>query len=90
MAQTETNRPLSFALWAENRAESKEQSPFGSALSSASCRRSETLSSVAPILRTSIPSLPYRLPFPWQRGHLYCAEQGTFLLCIDMFLAAHA
>lgn len=40
MAQTNLDQPLSFSLLAENRAETKEQSPLSSALSSASCRRS--------------------------------------------------
>lgn len=40
MAQTEICWPLSLSLLAENRAETKEQSPLSSALSSASCRRS--------------------------------------------------
>jgi len=40
MAQIEIGRPLSFSLLAKNRAETKEQSPLSSALSSASCRRS--------------------------------------------------
>jgi hypothetical protein len=50
--------PDEFTLLAENRAENKEQSLAGSALSSASCRRSRSLSSVAPILRTSVRSIP--------------------------------
>jgi hypothetical protein len=36
------------------------------------------------ILRTSVISLPYPLILPLQRGHLYFAKKGTFLLCIDM------
>ena len=40
MDQTELGWLLSFSLLAENRAETKEQSPLSSALSSASCRRS--------------------------------------------------
>jgi hypothetical protein len=76
MAQTETGWPLSFALLAENWAEYQEQSDHRSAQFSASCRRSESLSSVAPILRTSVKSLPYLVIHPWQRGHLYFAELG--------------
>jgi hypothetical protein len=40
MAQTELSWLVSLSLLAENRAESKGQSRVGSALSSASCRRS--------------------------------------------------
>jgi hypothetical protein len=40
MAQTNLDQPVSFSLVAENRAETTEQSPLSSALSSASCRRS--------------------------------------------------
>lgn len=40
MAQTNLDQPLSFSLLAENRAETKEQSPLSSALSSAPCQRS--------------------------------------------------
>jgi len=34
-------------------------------------------------LRTSAFSLPYPRSTLSQRGHLYFAEKGTFLLCID-------
>jgi len=40
MAKTEFDQPLSLSLWTENRAQTIEQNLFGSALSSASWRRS--------------------------------------------------
>ena len=39
-----------------------------------------------PVLRTSARSLPYPPILPSQRGHLYFADKGTFLLCIDILL----
>jgi len=75
MTQPEISQPMSLALLAENWAE-KRAERSRSAQSSASCRRSESLSSVAPILRTSVKSLPYLLIHPWQRGHLYFADSG--------------
>jgi len=74
MLQIELDWQVSFSLLAENRAETKEQSPLSSALSSASCRRSVSLSSVAPILRTSVKSLSCLFIYPSQWGHLYFAE----------------
>jgi hypothetical protein len=38
------------------------------------------------ILRTSGPILSCPLFIPWQRGHLYFAEKGTFLLCLDIVI----
>ena len=58
MTQIQHDRWLSLSLLAKNWAENKEQSKERSAQFSASCRRSESLSSVAPILRTSAFSLP--------------------------------
>ena len=72
MAQTEVNWPLSLSLVAENRPEDKEQSPLGSALSSASCRRSGRS-----------PALPYP-PHEWlesTRSSYPSLALGTFLLC---------
>ena len=82
MAQTEMTWPLSFALSAKNWAEIKEQSvPALPSLwprvgAPVALQQSRTL-------RTSAFSLPYPLFHPWQWGHLYFAEKGTFLLCID-------
>jgi hypothetical protein len=72
MAQTNWGWRLSLSLWAENRAEGKEQSQPGSALSSASCRRSGRS-----------PALPYP-PHEWQDFIMPVDQplaKGTFLLC---------
>jgi len=72
MAQTEMEGPVSFSLSAKNRAETKEQSPLSSALSSASCRRSGRS-----------PALPY--PPHESRESTISAysslAKGTSLLC---------
>jgi hypothetical protein len=84
MTKVRINQRLSLSLWAKNRSHRKEQSCYRSALSSAPCRRSGRS-----------PALPYP-PHEWDystislfhpalRGHLYFANQGTFLLCIDRY-----
>jgi hypothetical protein len=78
MAQTEIDPQMSLALLAKNRPECKEQSSFGSALSSA------LVSALGVALqRCSYPphecqecTMPFYPPF----------AKGTFLLCIDTFL----
>jgi hypothetical protein len=85
MTKVRINQRLSLSLWAKNRSHRKEQSCYRSALSSAPCRRSGRS-----------PALPYP-PHEWDystislfhpalRGHLYFANQGTFLLCIDSLI----
>jgi hypothetical protein len=72
MLQTELSGRASLSLLAENRAQSKEQSRVGSALSSASCRRSGRS-----------PALPY-LPHEWQDSIMPVDQplaKGTSLLC---------
>jgi hypothetical protein len=72
MPQTELSWLVSLSLLAENRAESKEQSRVGSALSSASCRRSGRS-----------PALPY-LPHECQEFTIPDyppLAKGTSLLC---------
>ena len=82
MAMTKLDQPLSLSLSAENWAQTMSRAIF--ALPSL---RPHAGAQVAlqrcPILRTSAWSLPYSLIHPSNRGHLYFAEQGTFLLCID-------
>jgi hypothetical protein len=84
MDQTRLGWPLSFSLSAENRAVYKGQSLLGSALSSASRRRSGCS-----------PAVPYP-PHECQestifaysslrRGHFYFVKKGTFLLWVDKF-----
>ena len=80
-------RPLSFSLRAENWPQSKEQSE-----TALPCLRPRVGAPVAlqqsRTLRTSAWSLPCQ-PVPlFQRGHLYFAEKGTFLLCVDTLFAA--
>lgn len=77
MAQIDWIWLVSFALFGQKLGRKQK----GSALRHLpslrpSCRRSESLSSVAPILRTSALSLPCLFTFPWQRGHLYFAVEG--------------
>ena len=72
MAQTNLDQPLSFSLLAENRAETKEQSPLSSALSSAPCQRSGRS-----------PALPYP-PHEWLEfiiSNYQPLAKGTSLLC---------
>jgi hypothetical protein len=82
MAQTKMGWPLSFSLAAENRSHTKEQSDLRSALSSASCRRSGC-SPAVPYPPHEYVEFSTYFSLPLQRGHLYFAELGTFLLCID-------
>jgi len=72
MAQTNWGWRLSLSLLAENRAEGKEQSQPGPALSSASCQRSGRS-----------PALPYLL-HEWLEftiADFPPLAKGTFLLC---------
>lgn len=78
MAQTEVDRRLSLALL-EPLTGQPVRGPqlFPAALCpvvGSSWRRSESLSSVAPILRRSAPSLSPFLLSLFARGHLYFAE----------------
>jgi len=84
MAQTEMDWPVSFALFGQKLGRKQKGSARRHLPSLRhSCRRSESLSSVAPILRTSAMSLPCLFTFPCQRGHFYFANQGTFLFWVD-------
>ena len=89
MAQTEIDWPVSLSLSAKNWAESKRAEPFGSAQSSASCRRSgrspalpypphecheSIISSYPPLRKGDISTLQ-------NRGHFYFAL--TWLTCLD-------
>jgi len=82
MVQTELNRRMSLSLSAKNRAEKKDR-----AFLTLPCLRPRVGAQVALqrclILRTSDLSLSQLVIIPYQRGHLYFAELGTFLLCID-------
>jgi hypothetical protein len=72
MDQTNIGQPMSLSLSAKDRAKSKEQSFFGSALSSASCRRSGRS-----------PALPYP-PHEYPQFTIPVYQplaKGTFLLC---------
>lgn len=83
MILIEVDWPVSFALSAKNRAEAKEQSSFGSALSSA------LVSALGVALqRCSYPPhkcliLSRLFILPWQRGHFYFVKKGTFLFWVD-------
>ena len=80
MAQTNLDQPLSFSLLAENRAETKEQSPLSSALSSAPCQRSEP---VLNVVKDRSPALPYPPHECHQstRSIYPSLTKGTSLLC---------
>jgi hypothetical protein len=87
MAQTKPDWLVSFSLSAEDRPECKEQSVLCSALP---CLRPRVGAPVAlqqcRILPTGALSVAHLFTSPCQRGHLYFAEQGTFLLCIDRWV----
>ena len=72
MDQTEIDGPVSLSLSAENRALSQEQSHSGSALSSASCRRSGRSPAWPYPPHECLQSTISRYP-PWPKG--------TSLLC---------
>ncbi len=82
MVQTDLNRRMSLSLSAKNRPEKKGPSLIDSALSSASCRRSEP---VLNLVKDRSPALPYAQP-PHEcpqfipSGHL-SLPKGTSLLC---------
>ena len=78
MAQTKPGWLMSFSLSAKN----KGQSVARSALFSASWRRSGC-SPAGPYPPHEYAEFSTFSTNPFQRGHLYFAEQGTFLLCID-------
>jgi len=84
LAPTDASRRASLALWAKNWAAHQEQREPRSAQSLASGRRSGSLSSVAPILRTSGNSGPHLFIHPGQRGQFYFVKKGTFLFWVDM------
>jgi hypothetical protein len=81
MAQIDLSWPESLSLLAENRAQSKEQSQPGSALSSASCRRSGR-SPALPYPPHEWQDLSCPSVNPWQRGHLYFAKRGHFYFAL--------
>jgi hypothetical protein len=76
MAQTEMDWPMSLALFSTSDRVKRSE---GHRISSValcpvvgySCRRSESLSSVALILRTSASSVSRFIINPFQRGHFY-------------------
>jgi hypothetical protein len=72
MLQIELGWLVSFSLLAENRAETKEQSPLSSALSSASCRHSGCS-----------PAEPYppHECYKSTRSSFLSLAKGTSLLC---------
>ena len=82
MAQTKPGWLMSFSLSAKN----KGQSVARSALFSASWRRSGC-SPAGPYPPHEYAEFSTFSTNPFQRGHLYFAEQGTFLLCIDRELS---
>jgi hypothetical protein len=72
MAQTKMDGPLSLSLSAKNWAETKEQSAFRSAQSSASCRRSGR--------SPALPYPPHECPQS-TLSPLFPFSKGTSLLC---------
>ncbi len=72
MALIELPHLLSFSLLAKNRADTKEQSVFRSALSSASCRRSGC--------SPAVPYPPHECLKSTSSNHPPLTK-GTFLLC---------
>jgi hypothetical protein len=82
MAQINMQPPMSLSLSAKNWAKSKEQSVARSAQSLASCRRSGC-SPAEPYLPHEDKYSIMTIDQPLKRGHLYFAEKGTFLICVD-------
>jgi hypothetical protein len=72
MLQTDLNRRMSLSLSAKNRADKKGQSLCDSALSSASCRRSDR--------SPALPYPPHECPQFITTDHLPLPK-GTSLLC---------
>ena len=83
MPQTEIGRRVSLSLFARKQGETKKAEPCRLL----PCFWTHVGAQVAlqrcPILRMSAWSVPRPLIIPSLRGHLYFAEKGTFLLCID-------
>jgi len=83
MPQTEIGQKLSLSLFARKQGETKKAEPCWLL----PCFWTHVGAQVAlqrrPILRMSDFSVPPLSITPSQRGHLYFAEKGTFLLCID-------
>jgi hypothetical protein len=84
MPPIEKRWSVSFALSAKNWADTKKGSAFQHLPSLRPCVGAPVALLQSRTLRTSAFSLPYSLSSLSQRGHLYFAEKGTFLLCIDM------
>jgi hypothetical protein len=80
MAQTELIRRVSLSLSAKNRADKKGQSLFDSALSSASCRRSEPVLKEVKDRSPALPYPPHECPQFITTGQLPLPK-GTSLLC---------
>jgi len=83
MAQIEMDWPVSLSLFGQKqgRMQRAERSPLCPVFGT--CAGAQVALQRCPILRTSIISVPCPLCHPCQRGHLYFAQMGTFLLCID-------
>jgi len=83
MPQTEFGRKVSLSLLARKQGETKKAEPCRLL----PCFWTHVGAQVAlqrcPILRMSAKSVPCLSTNPSRRGHLYFAEKGTFLLCID-------
>ena len=83
MAQTEIGLAFEFIAFGQKlgRNQRAERSSLCPVFGLVSALRS--LSSVALSSARVSMSLPCLFIHPWQRGHLYFAKKGTFLLCID-------
>ncbi len=80
MVQTDLQQRVSLSLSAKNRAEKKGQSLLDSALSSASCRRSVPVLSMAKDRSPALPYPPHECPQCITPGSLPLPK-GTSLLC---------
>jgi len=83
MPQTETARRVSLSLFARKQGETKKAEPCWLLPCFWTHAGAQVALQRCPILRMSIFSVPCLSNPPSQRGHLYFAEKGTFLLCID-------
>jgi hypothetical protein len=93
MAQTDPGRVLSLSLSSQKAGQKqKGQILAVSAQLMALVSALGSLSSVALRIASArvLISLPPLSPFPSARGHFYFAEQGTFLLCIDITIVDDA
>jgi len=83
MPQTEIGQRVSLSLLARKQGETKKAEPYRLL----PCFWTHVGAQVAlqrcPILRMSDFSVPCLSITPSQRGHLYFAEKGTSLLCLD-------